>query len=264
MNYNKLHATFLVSAPKEAYTLSVPPYTCVTELKKINHRPDMKCEDFYSNVTVERFYSHCYHLEMKLLEEKLSEVLKSLHLSKVQEGHNGRIGRESSLKCIFDIARSIRPKNVCEIGFNAGHSALNWLVANANSNVYSWDIGRWNYTHKMMQHLQAQFPGRLTTFLGDSRIMVPKVARNSTFKCDIISIDGGHTFEVARADILNMKALAHKKTLLLVDDTFRNSFGKGIAKAFDMLLSQNAITLLFNCTYAIFGGFSMARYEFPI
>ncbi len=272
MNYDKIKSTvkaklnikssFQSIQPTEDITLSIPPYSCTREFRKKNHRPDMKCEDFYSNTSVQEFYSHCYHEEMKQLEQRLSEVLKNLKLSGLQEGHNGRVGREPSLKCIFDIASNIKFTNVCEIGFNAGHSALNWLVANEHSHVYSWDIGRWHYTKKMMEYLQKEFPGRLTVFLGDSTKVVPKVAQENSFKCDVISVDGGHTFNIARADILNMRAFAHKKTILLVDDTFRSRFGLGIAKAVDLLVSQNVIARLYNCTYAVFGGFTIAKYVF--
>jgi hypothetical protein len=38
-------------------------------------------------------------------------------------------------------------------------------------------------------------------------------------KCDLLFIDGGHSYEVAKADIENFKALATEDSLVIMDDT---------------------------------------------
>jgi hypothetical protein len=49
---------------------------------------------------------------------------------------------------------------VCEVGFNAGHSALLWLTAGARR-VLSFELGQYPYSGVAVGWLAARFPGRL-------------------------------------------------------------------------------------------------------
>ena len=56
-------------------------------------------------------------------------------------------------------------------------------------------------------------------------------------KFDLIFIDGGHSYEVAYHDILSMKKLSHKDTLLLIDDLSIS----GVKKAYDQCIEEGII-----------------------
>ena len=115
-----------------------------------------------------------------------------------------------------------RVETVCEIGFNAGHSSLNALLAREGIQVISFDLGEYwdKYSQYSYELLQTSFPGQLTLVLGDSTETVPKfVSENPDYKCNILFIDGGHTHEVAEADILNMAPMANDPFhRVIVDD----------------------------------------------
>jgi hypothetical protein len=116
-------------------------------------------------------------------------------------------------------------RTVCEVGFNAGHSALLWLLAGA-TRVISFELGQYSYSHVAAAWLAERFPGKLHVVMGDSLHTVPTFsAMFPAEKCNIVVVDGGHLFEHARGDLLNLKKLvdvgprARSSHVLLVDDT---------------------------------------------
>jgi hypothetical protein len=113
---------------------------------------------------------------------------------------------------------------ICEIGFNAGHSAVTWLVASSAANVrlVSFDIGWHDYGRRAAAYVERRFGAeRFAVVWGDSRTTVPAYARQRgySFECDVVHIDGNHDYEYALADLRSMLAMSHRDTRLLVDDT---------------------------------------------
>jgi len=116
-------------------------------------------------------------------------------------------------------------KTVCEVGFNAGHSALLWLLAGV-TRVISFELGKHKYSQLANEWLSARFPGKLHVVMGDSSQTVPTF--HTMFpkeKCDIVFVDGGHTSRQAWDDLTHFKDLVDlgRNTsnghILLVDDT---------------------------------------------
>jgi predicted O-methyltransferase YrrM len=105
-------------------------------------------------------------------------------------------------------------KTVMEIGFNAGHSAELFL-SNSQCILTSFDIGYHDYVHNAKNYIDLMYPNRHTLILGDSTVTVPKC--NNTF--DVIFIDGCHEYDVAKQDLENCIKLAHKDTIIIMDDT---------------------------------------------
>jgi predicted O-methyltransferase YrrM len=108
---------------------------------------------------------------------------------------------------------------VMEIGFNAGHSAEVFLQNNSSLTLTSFDIGDHDYTIFGKQYIDSVYPGRHTLIIGDSTISVPKFIKdNNNTKFDVIFIDGGHDYPIANADLDNCFHLAHKDTIVVIDD----------------------------------------------
>jgi predicted O-methyltransferase YrrM len=107
--------------------------------------------------------------------------------------------------------------NVMEIGFNAGHSAEVFLQNNKHLKLTSFDLGEHDYVHVAKEYIDTTYPNRHTLILGDSTITVPAYTCDTKF--DVIFIDGGHDYEIAKADIDNCRRLAHENTIVILDDT---------------------------------------------
>ena len=74
----------------------------------------------------------------------------------------------------------------------------------------------------MADYIASQFPGRFSIAFGDSKVTVPKFIneKNGKFSCDILIVDGDHSYEGALADLKNMRSLAKQngRNILILDD----------------------------------------------
>lgn len=121
------------------------------------------------------------------------------------------------------IALTSKPNiKVMEIGFNAGHSAEVFLSNNDSLSLVSFDIGLHSYIPISKKYIDSTYPNRHTLILGDSGQTVREyILKNRKKKelFDVIFIDGGHDFYVAYFDLKNCFELAHKDTIVIMDDT---------------------------------------------
>lgn len=108
-------------------------------------------------------------------------------------------------------------ENIIEIGFNAGHSCLLFLMANPRAKVVCFDICEHAYTVPCFEYLSAIFPGRLTLIKGDSRNTLP--AYQTLTKFDMAHIDGAHDKEIADADFKHTYPMVRDGGLIVWDDT---------------------------------------------
>ena len=108
--------------------------------------------------------------------------------------------------------------NIMEIGFNAGHSSLLYLLSNPNSKLTIFDICEHKYTLPCFKYLQSVFPNRLEIYPGDSTKTVPEFyTNNPNSKFDLIHIDGAHFGEVPNKDFYNSLKMA--SDIIIWDDT---------------------------------------------
>lgn len=136
-----------------------------------------------------------------------------------EEGFSAQVPGQVSLYRMLFSLQNVR--SIAEIGFNGGHSTLLMLVSNPVARIQSFDMGSHTYGRPTWDFLKQQFPAHeMSIAWGDSRQTVPEFHRkNPDQRFDVVIVDGGHDHEVAMADIMNMRALSHKHTILVIDDT---------------------------------------------
>ena len=125
---------------------------------------------------------------------------------------------------LFNLAKE--KNNIIEVGFNAGHSAAIYFLANPKVKLLAFDILYHSYTERCFNYLDQYFDIKLVK--GDSTLTLKKY--KSSHKFDIIHIDGGHDTKVLYKDIINCRRFSHKNSLLIVDDAYSNGIKNLIEK----------------------------------
>jgi len=174
-------------------------------------------------------------------EESSEENAKSLALYFDREARRyfvyteGNIASsEKAFSMYYHVARGPTVKTICEVGFNAGHSAGIFLNANPQAKLYAFDIAQFPYTRGNLQLAKQLFEDRFDFVLGPSADSIPEFRReNPDVKCDVISVDGDHSTEGTLADLENFRKLASCRNWVLMDDAGWNSTNSAWQKAKD-------------------------------
>jgi predicted O-methyltransferase YrrM len=179
------------------------------------------------------------------------------------EGHSG----VRHLQFYRDTIAAGKIKRVCEIGFNAGHSAQCFLEADSDIHVLSFDLVSHPYVYYAKMYIDAKFPGRHILVAGTSAVSVPAyVAENpGSAKYDMIFIDGDHTRDGALADIRSMRALARPGTTVIIDNVApHHGVGIGVYKAWKEAIEAGVLAHVSHHELPGFtDGWAVATYAFP-
>ena len=158
---------------------------------------------------------------------------------KIEEGSSS----PEELKCLYEIARDQSICHIAEIGFHLGFSTYAFLKAKKENTVVSFDIKVHPFVPAAKNIIDRKFPGRHSIVYGDSTKTVREFSRNNpNMKFDLIFIDGGHDYEIARADLQNTRSLAYPGSLVIMDDlTPWLPWGKGPTQAWEEAIQNNYI-----------------------
>jgi predicted O-methyltransferase YrrM len=134
-------------------------------------------------------------------------------------------------------------RHIGEIGFNAGFSSYAFLDTGSETRVVSFDLGKRACTKVGKKFIDQRFPDRHALIFGDSRETVPDFGRqHPELRFDLVFIDGGHEYEVAKADIVNMKPLCTEQTLVVMDDLMPwRRWGEGPTQAWTEAIEEGTI-----------------------
>jgi len=144
----------------------------------------------------------------------LNNYLKEKGILKF-EGHCQQVPEQ--VEILKNLASNENINNIFEIGFNAGHSAEIFLSCNSICDLYSLDIGRHDYLSIGKECIDKLFPDRHYLIIENSVNYLKDI--DTKIKYDLIFIDGNHNYEFVIQDLLNCKKIAHKDTIVILDDT---------------------------------------------
>lgn len=183
------------------------------------------------------------------------------------EGHCGLNPNQVSI--LKNIVSDSNVKSVMEIGFNAGHSADVMLFANSSIKLTSFDLGIHAYVLHAKEYMDKTYPARHELILGDSMQTVPEfiAANGANTKFDVIFIDGGHTYDLAKADLTNCKNLAHPNTIVILDDTmytpgWEREYTIGPTRVWEEALASNQVSELMRYDFSPGMGMTWGKYKF--
>jgi hypothetical protein len=172
-----------------------------------------KQESFFEPISQILFKWNSY-IQIKLIplikSERLEGSIWNKHMSNEPD-----MGFFEKQKNLIYIAQTYTGSSGCEIGFNAGFSALLLLMANPSLKLLCLDLGEHDYTKRCFEQVKQDFGDRISLLLGDSQQTMKTV--QETF--DFVHVDGGHTEAIATADCQQALRVLNSKGFLLVDDT---------------------------------------------
>jgi len=194
----------------------------------------------------------------------LAKFYNEKKISNFDEGFSQQVEEQTSF--LKNIVNNPSIKYVMEIGFNGGHSSELFLSSNQNIEVVSFDIGEHSYVKLGKEFIDKTYPNRHQLIIGNSLETVPYYSNNVNKKFDVIFIDGGHIYDVAKGDIINCKKLAHDKTIVIMDDTIINqnwlrSWNLGPNRAWKEAKEWNIIKELGSVDYSPGRGQSWGYYN---
>lgn len=172
----------------------------------------------------------------------LSDLLKKISekvATQREVGSNGNVARsQRQTLCYWHLTNWLRRHRlaaatyagattataltICEVGFNAGHSATVFLSAlnDTRARYYGFELAEDHFLSKAIPLLNnSLFPGQLRLTLGDSNLSVPAFFKaHSEVQCDVVSLDGNHAIKYIKADWRNLKDRLAPGGLVLLDD----------------------------------------------
>jgi predicted O-methyltransferase YrrM len=195
--------------------------------------------------------------------ENITAFLSSRGFNSFIEGHSQEISQQT----LDLISLTNKPNiNIMEIGFNAGHSAEIFLKNNESLTLTSFDLGQHPYVLTAKEYIDATYPNRHKLILGDSTVTIPSyLESNKDTKFDFIFIDGGHDYGIAKSDMVNCFHLAHKDTIVAIDDTiFTEGWSRGYTvgptATWTEHLKENKVVELCRKDYCPGRGMSWGKY----
>jgi hypothetical protein len=118
--------------------------------------------------------------------------------------------------------------NICEIGFNAGHSSILILEGqeNKNFNFTIFDINFHPYMKPCFNYIKDKYKNaNINLIEGNSIETIPEWINNNNNSIGtflLIHIDGGHTKECIENDMKNADILIDINGIIIIDDTDYN------------------------------------------
>lgn len=123
---------------------------------------------------------------------------------------HGPMRHPHKMKFLIDqLMQDESKKTYCEVGFGAGERSIMMLGTRSDVAVHSFEATEDPTTIPAHDYIDARYTDRLTLYLGDPSITVPRlIAVQPDMTCDIMHIDGSQPEHIIRAALLDFMELA--------------------------------------------------------
>lgn len=208
-----------------------------------------------------------YHIFNPKYVEKLLTITDMLNIKNIKNIEGNCQDSLDKVAKLIELSES-EYINIMEIGFGAGHSAEVFLKNNSTCMLTSFELGNNDYVMTSKEHIDNTYPERHTLILGNSNKTIPEfIEKNKNVMFDVIFVDGAHDYNTVLIDILNCYNLAHKNTIIILDDTMFTSGWEegwtiGPSKAWKELLEISKVINPVSLDYCKGHGMSYGNYNF--
>ena len=182
---------------KKMHVCSVDEYQAVIDGAKNHFQELLSIVQMYTNNDASKFEGNYFYTHETF--DLSADIFKQINL--------------------FSIGKMETNKVIVEVGFNAGHSALLFLLAHPDSKIYCFDTCQHAYTYPCYDYLAKSFPGRLELIIGRSgEQMTVFKKQHQDLMCDVVHIDGNHEISTANGDFFHSLAYAKYKSILIFNN----------------------------------------------
>jgi len=147
-----------------------------------------------------------------LINDPLEGNFYSSHLMKIKNSE--MIPKQEN---IISFIKSFKPKNILEIGFNAGFSTLLMKIIDPKIKMTCIDINSHSYVIPCYDQICKDYKN-IKLILQNSTIALPELIEMK-LKFDVIHIDGDHNVKQAEQDLNFCLSLCNSKSVIIIDDT---------------------------------------------
>ena len=175
----------------------------------------------FKDLNFDPFRLECAENVNKLSEIALSledEIMGNIFFARRDARKKIFLNEHLSRKRRSLVLASFNSKNIMEIGFNAGHSALLLLTANPHVKLTCIDICDHKYTVPCYEFLKSIFGDRINLIKSTSVLAFPLLS-STNIDMDLYIIDGSHAVEIAEVDLYNVIQYGKKGSIICFDDT---------------------------------------------
>lgn len=154
------------------------------------------------------------------IETRLLPIIKVNLEGNIYSRHNSKekyTNLEPKVYNIVLLFGSHPPKQVLEIGFNAGFSSLLMKMSGVKFDLTCIDINCHEYVVPCFNTIHSDYTDMEILLEPSSKALKGLIQQKKTY--DIIHIDGDHSLEGARTDLELCLRLAHDDTIIIFDDT---------------------------------------------
>ena len=173
-----------------------------------------------------QFLAKIYELDKHLstLQKLIQETGEELEGNCFYEHHTFTFRPELLMKQINLFWAGSESTKICEIGFNAGHSALLFFLGNPKLKSFViFDVCTHKYVKPCLEYIATQFQDtEIEVHIGDSKVSVPNylLRHTESFRSfDLVHVDGGHDEHCIKSDMIYADKLVCINGIIIIDDT---------------------------------------------